>query len=204
MSHRFYIFWLGAPLFVCALAQMSGTTVPGAAKTSTSTIDSAASASAFEAMLPVLRHPRCMNCHMTGDYPRQGDNSHPHIMSVRRGADGHGAGVVKCSTCHQDHNLPGIHMPPGAPDWGLPSPANPMVWEGKSDRQLCLLLKNPQQNGHRTAQQIIEHMHTPLVLWGWHPGDGRTPIPYSQVRFLENVQRWIDHGASCPADNQAE
>ena len=32
--------------------------------------------------------------------------------------------------------------------------------------------------------QIVEHMSTPLVLWGWRPGDGRTPIPMPQQEFL--------------------
>lgn len=163
--------------------------------------DSGISSSAFEAMMPVLRHPRCMNCHRSGDFPRQGDDSHPHLMDVRRGPDGHGANGVKCSTCHQDHNLPGIHMPPGAPEWSQPSPTMPMVWEGLNDRQLCQLFKDPKQNGHRTVAQIVQHMHTPLVLWGWNPGEGRTPIPSSEERFLENVEQWADNGAVCPAES---
>jgi hypothetical protein len=89
-------------------------------------------------------------------------------------------------------------MPPGAPDWGLPPSAMPMVWEGLSDRQLCKLLKDPTRNGHRTVEQIVEHMHTPLVLWGWAPGDGRTPIPTPQNSFLLNVQQWVAKGAACP------
>ena len=161
--------------------------------------DEAASAAAFEAMVPVLHHPRCMNCHSAGDYPRQGDDSHPHIMDIRRGPEGHGTNGVQCSTCHQDHNLVGLHMPPGAPEWGLPSPAMPMIWEGLTDRQLCDLLKDPKQNGHRTVQQIVEHMHTPLVLWGWNPGEGRTPIPMPQREFLADVERWVRGGAVCPA-----
>ena len=161
--------------------------------------DDAQAVAAFEAIVPTLHNPRCMNCHMSGDFPRQGNDSHPHIMAVRRGPEGHGAGAVQCSTCHGDHNLTGVHMPPGAPDWALPSPAMPMIWEGLSDRQLCLLLKDPAQNGHRTVPQIVEHMHTPLVLWGWHPGDGRSPIPQSQTAFLQDVQRWADAGAACPA-----
>ena len=28
----------------------------------------------FTAFVPVLRHPRCMNCHSLGDFPRQGDD----------------------------------------------------------------------------------------------------------------------------------
>ena len=158
----------------------------------------AAAAAAFEAIVPTLRNPRCMNCHSTGDYPRQGDDSHPHIMDILRGPDGHGVNAVKCSTCHQDHNLAGLHMPPGAPDWGLPSPAMPMIWEGLTDHQLCELLKDPKQNGHRTVQQIVDHMHTPLVLWGWNPGEGRTPIPMAQPEFLVSVKEWAAKGAACP------
>lgn len=160
--------------------------------------NAAAASAAFLAMVPVLHHPRCMNCHSRGDFPRQGDDGHPHIMDVRRGPDGHGVNAVHCSTCHQDHNLPGLHTPPGAPDWALPSPAMPMIWEGLTNRQLCLLLKDPNQNGRRTVQQIVEHMHTPLVLWGWHPGEGRTPVPMPEQQFLAYVSEWAANGAACP------
>ena len=74
----------------------------------------------FTAFVSVLRNPRCMNCHSQGDYPRQGDDGHRHAMNVRRGPDGHGVTAEKCSACHQDHNLAGAHLPPGAPNWSLP------------------------------------------------------------------------------------
>ena len=48
----------------------------------------AGAAAAFEAMVPVLRHPRCVNCHSAGDFPRQGDDGHQHTMQLRRGPDG--------------------------------------------------------------------------------------------------------------------
>ena len=158
----------------------------------------AIAASAFEAIVPVLRNPRCMNCHMTGDYPRQGDDSHPHIMRVQRGQDGHGVAPVRCSTCHQDHNLVGLHMPPGAPGWALPPASMPMIWQGLPNRQLCELLKDPSRNGHKSIPQIVEHMGTPLVLWGWHPGQGRTPIPSPEQLFLSKVNEWAAAGAACP------
>ena len=162
--------------------------------------DDAGAAAAFEAIVPVLRHPRCMNCHSTGDFPRQGDDSHRHTMQVRRGPDGEGVNAVKCGACHQDHNLAGLHMPPGAPDWHLPSPAMPMIWEGLTDHQLCGLFKDPKRDGHRTPEQIVKHMHTPLVLWGWSPGDGRTPVPTPQRDFLAKIQEWAEKGATCPVD----
>ncbi len=161
----------------------------------------AKAASAFEAIIPVLHHPRCMNCHSTGDFPRQGDDSHQHTMNVRRGIEGQGVAGLKCSTCHQDHNLTGEHMPPGAPDWHLPSAQAPMIWEGLSDRQLCENFKNPALNGNRTIDEIVQHMSTPLVLWGWHPGQGRTPVFMPQSEFLAKVQDWASNGATCPSAN---
>lgn len=162
----------------------------------------AAAAAAFESIVPVLRNPRCMNCHSTGDFPRQGNDRHPHTMQVRRGPDGHGQGPVKCGTCHQDHNLAGLHMPPGAPEWALPSPGMPMIWEGRTDRALCELFKDPAQNGHRTIPQIVGHMSSPLVVWGWHPGDGRDPISMPFSKFLAAVKTWAANGAACPADSK--
>jgi hypothetical protein len=201
VKQRFRICLLSSvALFVALLFHLS-TVEAVENKPSLGVSDSEISSSAFEAMIPVLRHPRCMNCHSNGDFPRQGNDSHPHIMDVRRGPDGHGVNGVKCSTCHQDHNLPGIHTPPGAPDWSLPWPTMPMIWEGLSDHQLCQLFKDPKRNGHRTVAQIVEHMHSPLVLWGWHPGEGRTPIPYSENHFIEKVRLWADNGAACPGEN---
>jgi cytochrome c5 len=159
--------------------------------------DNTASAAAFGSIVPVLRHPRCMNCHSRGDFPRQGDDGHRHTMNVRRGIEGQGVAGLKCSTCHQDHNLVGEHMPPGAPDWHLPSASEPLIWEGLSDRQLCELFKDPARNGHRTVDGIVKHMNTPLVLWGWHPGEGRTPIPLPESEFLAKVREWASHGAAC-------
>lgn len=90
-------------------------------------------------------------------------------------------------------------MPPGAPGWHLPPPEMPMIWEGLTNGQLCELLKDPAQNGHRSVEQIVEHMHTPLVLWGWSPGEGRTPIPASQQAFLADVKAWAANGGACPS-----
>jgi hypothetical protein len=91
-------------------------------------------------------------------------------------------------------------MLPGAPEWALPPPATPMIWEGLSDRALCELLKDPHQNGHRTIERIVEHMSTPLVTWGWHPGDGRDPVPMPFPQFLAAVKTWAANGAACPAE----
>jgi hypothetical protein len=175
--------------------------IPQAAPANTNTSRSVgvgAGVATFEAMVPVLRNPRCIVCHATGDFPRQGDDLHRHIMDVRRGPYGMGAAPVQCSTCHQDHNLQGAHMPPGAPGWHLPPPDTPMIWEGLTNRQLCGLLVDPKRNGGRNAKGLEEHMHTPLVLWGWDPGEGRTPVSMPEKTFLQKVHVWTSAGAPCP------
>ena len=170
----------------------------------TSPRDDAAAAAAFEAIIPVLHHPRCMNCHSHGDFPRQGDDRHLHTMNVRRGSDGFGVAGVKCGTCHQDHNLAEPHTPPGAPDWHLPSPEMPMIWGGLTDRQLCDVFKDPKQNGNRNVDEILEHMTTPLVLWGWNPGEGRSPVPMLRTEFMAKIKEWASKGAACPSGAVAE
>lgn len=166
--------------------------------------DESASTAAFEAIVPVLRHRRCMNCHSSGDFPRQGDDGHRHTMNVRRGLYGEGVAGLKCSICHQDHNLQGEHMPPGAPGWHLPSAHEPMIWEGLNDRQLCELFKNPSANGHRSVDEIVQHMNTPLVLWAWNPGEGRTPVPMAQNEFLAKAKEWASSGAACPESSSSQ
>jgi len=155
--------------------------------------------SLFSALTPVLRHPRCLNCHSTGDFPRQGDDSHPHAMNVRRGVDGRGVTAEKCTTCHQEQNLAGLHMPPGAPGWKLPPAATPMIWQGRSDAEICKQIKDPKQNGGRSTAKIVEHMtEDKLVMWGWNPGDGRNPVPMSRDEFSAKVKAWAAAGAPCP------
>jgi cytochrome c5 len=163
--------------------------------------DDAGSVAAFREMLVVIRNPRCMNCHSTGDFPRQGDDGHPHAMNVRRGPDGKGVTAEKCSTCHQDHNLEGMHLPPGAPNWHLPPRDMPMIWQGLTDRGICEQLKDPARNGHRTMEKIVEHFTTDkLVAWGWNPGPGRAPVPMSKEDFAAKVKEWASKGAACPAE----
>lgn len=159
-----------------------------------------ASVAAFEAIVSVLRNPRCVNCHSTGDFPRQGDDGHAHAMNVRRGPDGKGVTAEKCSTCHQEHNLGEEHLPPGAPNWRLPPADMPMIWGGLTDRQICEQLKDPARNGHRSVERIREHMsEDKLVAWGWDPGPGRAGVPMPKDEFVAKVNAWISGGAACPA-----
>ena len=89
-------------------------------------------------------------------------------------------------------------MPPGSPGWQLPFRDLPMVFEKKTPGDLCRQLKDPSQNGNRTPAEVVEHLRTPLVLWGWNPGEGRKPIPMPHEEFLKYMTEWLNKGAACP------
>ena len=153
---------------------------------------------AFRDVASVLTSPRCLNCHVPGDGPLQGDDNHPHAMNVKRGADGKGSEALHCSACHQTENSKIIHGPPGAADWQLPSPKTPMAWKGLSTGELCRTLKDPTKNGNRSLKDLIPHMDTSLVRWAWNPGPGRTPPAVSHDEFVSRLKEWIETGAACP------
>jgi len=161
--------------------------------------DSIGSKKAFLAAYKVLMSPRCMNCHPAGDIPLQGDDSHLHTQGVKRGLDGKGVYALKCANCHQPQNTPGLNMPPGNPKWHLPPANMKMVFQGKSPRELAAQLKDPNRNGNKTLDQLIDHVsNDQLVLGGWNPGDGRKLPPLSHADFAKNFKAWIDKGAYLP------
>lgn len=145
----------------------------------------------------VIQSPRCQNCHPAGERPTQGDDMHPHLPLVVRGADDHGAIGLRCTTCHQAANFEPAGVP-GHPQWHM-APVE-MAWQGRSLGQICEQIKDPARNGHRTLAQLHDHMaHDSLVGWGWHPGGTRTPAPGTQAQFGQLVDAWIKTGAACPA-----
>ena len=206
-SSRFPSIVVGTSVLIFAAAISLSVSISAAEKPSTKITANSGDGALFTAFVSVLRHPRCMNCHSRGDFPRQGDDGHAHAMNVRRGPDGHGVTAEKCSTCHQDHNLAGAHLPPGAPHWGLPPANMPMIWQWLTDAQICQSIKDPKQNKNRNLDQLVEHLtEDKLVMWGWNPGEGRNPIPMPHDEFSAKVKQWQAAGAPCPADtgNQAK
>jgi hypothetical protein len=182
-----------AAICICAVDGVSSPPLPRTKK------NDARARDAFRSIIPVLKNPRCLNCHATGDYPRQGDDSHIHAQNIRRGPSGQGVYGQKCNACHQNYNVAGPNMPPGAPDWRLPPPNMPMIWEGKTPGQICRQLKEPKENGGKTVAQIIEHVTSDrLVMWGWNPGEGRTQPQMSQDQFAKKMAEWARYGAACP------
>ena len=160
--------------------------------------DSIASVNAFMDVYKVLMSPRCMNCHPAGDIPLQGDDSHLHTMSPRRGEDGHGVYAMKCSNCHQPTNSPGLHTPPGNPKWGLPPADMKMVFQGKSPRELALQIMDYKQNGHKNKEQLLEHARDTLVKAAWNMGEGRKPPPLAYDEFVTVWDEWINKGGVAP------
>jgi hypothetical protein len=154
------------------------------------------SAALFVEAGKVLQHPRCVNCHPSGDRPVQGEGDRAHEPPVRRGADGYGAAGMRCATCHQDANFdPG--RVPGAPHWQL-APRS-MAWEGKSLAEICAQVKDPERNGGKTLKGVVYHMSKDsLVGWAWAPGEGREPAPGSQETLAGLIEAWVESGAVCP------
>jgi hypothetical protein len=163
--------------------------------------DAAAGARAFVDVARVLQSPRCQNCHPAGDRPLQTDAGIPHRFQIsRRSVD---AGLP-CGACHQERNSEALGIPggpPGAPHWGLPPAATPMIFEGRTPRALCLQLRDEAQTGGRDLGELLEHVRTDaLVLWGFRPGGQRTRPPLSHDAFVTAFRTWVEAGGPCPAD----
>jgi hypothetical protein len=163
----------------------------------------AASLRAFSVVASVLTSPRCLNCHVAGDSPLQGDTGTIHNMNVKRGPDGRGTPAMHCTNCHQDENSIQLHAPPGRPDWRMPTSATRMAWQSLSVGDICRSLKDPAKNGDRTMAQLIEHVRDDrIVNWGWDPGPGRSLPPVSHDEFVARVTEWVQTGTACPQESQ--
>ena len=188
-----------APVAVASLLLASSMKAdPGASSAESGTSSDAAGLSAFRDIASVLVSPRCLNCHVPGQSPLQGDDSRPHGMNVKRGADGRGSPAMRCTNCHQSSNSEFAHAPPGAPDWRLPAPESPMAWRGLSIGQLCRAIKDPAKNGGRNLSSLLEHVTSDrTVNWAWNPGPGRNAPPLSHQQFVDKFNEWTASSAPC-------
>jgi hypothetical protein len=151
---------------------------------------------AFGIVYQVLESPRCRNCHPAGDAPLQFDDGRPHGQNITRLSVKNG---LTCATCHRDKNNARPGQPPGAPNWKLPPAETPMIFEGRTPKQLCEQLKDPAQTGGRDGKALIDHVaNDPLVGWGWAPGPGRTPVSIPRVRVVAALETWVGAGEPCP------
>lgn len=156
-------------------------------------------AQAFVDVVKVLQHPRCQNCHPAGDRPLQTDAGLPHALNISRRSVEAG---LPCSTCHGEQNadvVGAVGGPPGAPHWGLPPATAPMVFEGRTPKQLCEQLKQPAATNGKDLAALLEHVsHDKLVLWGWKPGGDRTTPPLTHAEFVTAFTTWVNSGGACP------
>jgi len=196
-----WVLCMGAALIAVHCLPVSGVSKSASqsAKSSEDSERERQSIRAFAAVATVLTSPRCLNCHIPGDAPLNGDEGKPHReLNIKRGPDGRGTPAMRCSNCHQDENSTTLHAPPGAPNWQLPSPSKRMAWQGLSTGELCRTLKDPTKNGDMSLAQLYRHLEEhPLVLWAWHPGRGLTLPPLTHEEFMARVKEWIDTGAVC-------
>src|SRR5436190_7848801 len=70
---------------MCAVVLMARIQLTAGAAELSGKKDEAASRTAFLEVYKVLMHPRCMNCHPSGNRPLQRDDGHVHTMNVKRG-----------------------------------------------------------------------------------------------------------------------
>ncbi len=163
------------------------------------TDDRARAVALFGEIGRVLQHPRCSNCHPSGERPLQGEDGKPHEPKVVRGDAGWGAPGMRCTTCHASENveLPVDFSVPGHPNWHLAPSA--MGWTGRSLGEICDQIKDPARNGSLTLDELTHHLaEDPLVGWAWSPGAGREPVPGTQAELGELARAWVEAGAHCP------
>lgn len=156
---------------------------------------------AFNKMMDVLTHQRCLNCHPSDNIPKQGEDSHSHRFDITR--TNSVTAATNCNTCHQagNNNYSGV---PGAPEWSLAP--HKMRWEGLSRTEIAKSMMNPDNNGNRSAEDIMRHLtEHELVLWAWEPGvdaEGnpreKPPIPVDE--YVKAVKKWIELGAQIPEE----
>lgn len=144
----------------------------------------------------VLTHPRCVNCHPSGDRPLAGEQGELHKLAVTRGPEGRGVVGMRCEACHHESNFEPAQVP-GAPHWHL-APRS-MAWEGLTPGEICRQVKDRSRNGDRDLEAIVKHMREDsLVLWAWEPGGERQPAPGTAADFAHLIAAWAETGAECP------
>lgn len=148
---------------------------------------------AFAEMLPVFRHPRCLNCHggldpMSEAHPGADQlEPHPHPLVFAK----------QCAQCHD--GLPGQGDLPG---WR--QPGEPVFFVGKSDEELCLQMKKFE----RTGDEFVEHIHNDhggiqFIAAGFAGdralGEGLKDYgltiekpPGTQAELTAKARRWVD------------
>lgn len=210
---------IAVPLALAALATaLAAETAPVAtiAPPPAGSVPVEAGLAAFARIYEVVSHPRCANCHVGPDnipmwHGGAEGPARPHGMNIVAGESRIGAETLVCAACHRtrpDNPVTDpaqvLHLPPVAGlDWQL-APVE-FEWFGKSPAEVCAQLSDPGRNGGRDWMGLAEHLvtdagHRGFVLWGWKPGAGRAPAPYSLQAHVDDVLAWGAAGQPCPED----
>ena len=142
---------------------------------------------AFAEMLPVFRHPRCMNCHggldPTSDAHPGADQIEPNPNPLEFSE--------QCQQCHD-----------GLPGWR--QPGEPVFFVGKSDEELCLQMKRFESTGAKFVEHIENDHHGIQFIAAGFVGDralGEGLKDYSlviekppgtQAELTAKARRWVD------------
>ncbi|MBV0912178.1 hypothetical protein [Anianabacter salinae] len=173
-------------------------------------VSRAAGLEAWDRIYEVTSHPRCSNCHVGEDNiplwsgPSYGGTM-PHGMNVNGGESRIGAEYVPCQACHayrEEGANDAPHMAPQvAETWAL-APVETQ-WLGKSSTEICAQLRDPERNLGHDLMGLAEHIqHSALVQWGWTPGGGREPAPYSVQEHIDDLLIWGVAGFPCATDEE--
>lgn len=123
--------------------------------------DQVKAARAFGEMMPIFRHPRCSNCH--GDFDIRADKHPGSGVASSSGLDPRALLTALerkklhagCGDCHD--NVEGaMTRLDGTQLIGWLVAPQPMLWDGKSDEELCMQMKRFE----RTGDQFVDHLTT--------------------------------------------
>jgi hypothetical protein len=117
-------------------------TVVGGSSCPLSVDDQVKAVTAFGAMLPVFRHPRCLNCHGGVDPMSQQHAGFEQLEPTIDPVTDIERFLAQCQQCHDE--LPG---------WR--TPGEPRFFVGKDDEEMCLQMKRFEP----TAESFISHIH---------------------------------------------
>ncbi|MEP6689207.1 MAG: hypothetical protein ABJC36_12735 [Gemmatimonadales bacterium] len=145
----------------------------------------------FAEMLPVFRHPRCINCHGAvnplGEEHRGRDQLDAEIdpMGDRERF------LAQCQDCHD-----------GLPGWR--TPGEPVFFTGKDDEALCLQMKRFERTGESFVEHIENDHHDIQFIAAGFAGDRALgeglgdielvvePPPGTQADLTAKARRWVE------------
>jgi hypothetical protein len=145
---------------------------------------------AFKEMLPVFRHPRCLNCHGGLDPHSEGHPGADQIEDLDRMANMEEFKTA-CQQCHD-----------GLPGWNTPAPV--LFFPGKSDEQLCKQMKQFEPTGESFVSHIHDdHGGIQFIAVGFAGdralGEGLRDYgltvekpPGTQAELTEKARKWVE------------